>query len=66
MTSYSDATDSGASIHNFFTPEELKIIRALWPCFMEARARGQRAQFHRARLVPVVSSQSGSICLLSD
>ena len=42
---------SGASIQDFLTPEELKIKRALWPRFMEARARGQRAQFHRAKLV---------------
>jgi hypothetical protein len=42
---------SGASIQDFLTPEELKIKCALWPRFIEARARGQRAQFHRARLV---------------
>ena len=42
---------SGASIQDFLTPEELKIKRALWPRFIEAKARGQRAQFHRARLV---------------
>ena len=42
---------SGVSIHDFLTPEELKIKRALWPRFIEAKARGQRAQFHRARLV---------------
>ena len=42
---------SGVSIQDFLTPEELKIKRALWPRFVEAKARGQRAQFHRARLV---------------
>ena len=43
--------DSGVSIQDFLTPEELKIKRALWPRFLEAKARGLRAQFHRARLV---------------
>ena len=43
--------DSGTSIQDFLTPEELKLKRSLWPRFLEARARGQRPQFHRARLV---------------
>jgi hypothetical protein len=42
---------SGVSIQDFLTPEELKIKRALWPRFLEAKAKGQRPQFHRARLV---------------
>ena len=42
---------SGVSIQDFLTPEELKIKRALWPRFLEAKANGQRPQFHRARLV---------------
>ena len=43
--------DSGVSIQDFLTPEEIKTKRALWPRFLEAKARGQRPQFHRARLV---------------
>ena len=42
---------SGVSIQDFLTPEEIKTKRALWPRFLEAKARGQRPQFHRARLV---------------
>ena len=42
---------SGVSIQDFLTPEEIETKRALWPRFLEARARGQRPQFHRARLV---------------
>ena len=42
---------SSISVQDCLTPEELKIKRALWPRFIEAKARGQRAQFHRARLV---------------
>jgi hypothetical protein len=42
---------SGVSIQDFLTPEELKTKRALWPRFLEAQAKGQRPQFHRARLV---------------
>ena len=44
---------SGASNQDFLTPEELKVKRTLWPCFNEAKARGQQqqAQFHRAMLV---------------
>ena len=42
---------SGVSIQDFLTPEEIKTKRALWPRFLEAKARGQRPQFHRARLI---------------
>ena len=42
---------SGVSIQDFLTPEEIETKRALWPHFLEAKARGQRPQFHRARLV---------------
>ena len=35
----------------FLTPEEERLHRAQWPRFLEARAKGQAAQFRRARLV---------------
>ena len=42
---------SSVTVHDYLTPQELKLKRAQWPRFAEARSRGLRAQFHRARLV---------------
>ena len=42
---------SGVTVHDFLPHQELKLKRAQWPRLAEARSRGQRAQFHRARLV---------------
>lgn len=40
----------GFGIFDVLSPEEEKAHAALWPQFLAARARGQKAQFNRARL----------------
>ena len=42
---------SGASIQDYLSPEEQRLKSSLWPRFLEAKARGQRPQFQRARLI---------------
>lgn len=42
---------SGYVLMEVLSPEEQREHRQLWPLFLAARAKGQRAQFSRARLV---------------
>jgi hypothetical protein len=39
------------AIFDYMTPEEQAARKQLWSTFIEARTRGLRAQFHRAKLV---------------
>ena len=43
--------NSGITVFDVLSPVERKLHQQLWPLFLEARARGQKAQFQRARLM---------------
>ena len=43
--------NSGIIVFDVLSPAERKLHHKLWPLFLEARARGQKAQFQRARLM---------------
>ena len=43
--------NSGITVFDVLSPAERKLHQQLWPLFLAARARGQKAQFQRARLM---------------